>query len=222
MNDFRFNPIQDQSGDTLDRDLVISRVIDARAGDAEWATLRQLATRDDSVWDDLAAARRDAGLLSAAMEPVTAAADRTPMPRLKVSRGGGRIGGSFSFSRSLGWAVAAAMGVVALVQFNTNRLTTGIEHARPNLGGLSTRSADQALADYLEIGKQQGRVISEMPERIVLESRPNPSGEGYEVLYVRQLIERAVVQDLFRIGVNEVGKKVYVPASAPVVPSPAE
>lgn len=204
-----------------DRDLLISRVIDARAGDAEWDALRTIAARDPAIWDDLSAARRDATNLAAALQPALAAADRTAMPRIVTRRPGGlRV----SLRPHLGWAVAASLALVALVQFNQGQ-TTGIGNASPSAAGLpgvTTRTPEQALADYLDIGRQAGRVVGEMPERLVIESRPNPAGTGYEVLYIRQLIERAIVNDVFRLGVNEAGKKVYVPSSVPVVPTSAE
>jgi len=205
----------------FDRDLLISRIIDARAGDAEWDSLRTIAARDSAIWDDLAAARRDATDLTAALLPALAAADRTAMPRIVTHRAGGL---GFSLRRHLGWAVAAALALVAALQFSDGQ-TTGIGNASPaaaGLPGVTTRTPEQALADYLDIGRQAGRVVGEMPERLVIESRPNPAGPGYEVLYIRQLIERAVVSDVFRIGVNEAGKKIYVPSSVPVVPSSVE
>ena len=50
---------------------------------------------------------------------------------------------------------------------------------------------------------------------------PDGSGEGgggargkkYEVFYVRQFLERALVDDLYRVGADETGAPVLVPAS---------
>ena len=56
--------------------------------------------------------------------------------------------------------------------------------------------------------------MMEMPTRVLVESRPADGGNGYEVLYLRQVLERTVVPDLYRFdGRDERGVATLVRAS---------
>ncbi len=44
--------------DPLDRDLLVSRVVDGVASSADWAALDDLARTESSIWRDLAQAQR--------------------------------------------------------------------------------------------------------------------------------------------------------------------
>ena len=74
------------------------------------------------------------------------------------------------------------------------------------------RSAPPAdiLQAYLERGRQENLVIAEVPERILIKTRP-AAGQGYELLFVRQILERAVVPDLYRFDAqDETGRPTLV------------
>lgn len=58
-------------------------------------------------------------------------------------------------------------------------------------------SAADALDLYLERGRDEGVVLEERPDLLMLDSRPTPDGRGYEVVYLRQILERTVVPELF-------------------------
>lgn len=84
-------------------------------------------------------------------------------------------------------------------------------------------SASDALDLYLERGRDEGRVVEERPDRVLVGSRPAADGTGYEVLYIRQILERAVVPELFvPTGADEEGRPVMrrLPAQARSVPRP--
>ena len=57
-------------------------------------------------------------------------------------------------------------------------------------------------------------MVGQSPDFIVLESTPLADGGGYEVVYLRQLIERREVRDLYRLGTDELGNTVRVPVEA--------
>ena len=54
-------------------------------------------------------------------------------------------------------------------------------------------------------------VIAEVPERILIETRPTDNGRGFELVYVRQIIERTVVPDLYQFhSQDEMGRPTLV------------
>jgi hypothetical protein len=136
-------------------------------------------------------------------------------------------------SDRLGWLVAAvlAVGFVAFAirsgpiergatmspeLAGTGRVAGGT--AQAGLGsGLSTAfstgltSPDDAMSEYLRLGQQRGQVLGELPQRVVLQARELGDGKGQEVLYLRQIVERAVVKDMYKLGRNDVGEAVMVP-----------
>ncbi|MFN0012041.1 MAG: hypothetical protein ACKVS8_10400 [Phycisphaerales bacterium] len=203
----------------IDRDVLITRIIDARAGAADWKALRDAAAKDAGVWTDLEQATCEARALERAMAPVAAAADGVNLPTLSVDVAGapvvvGRIG--FGGARTgLGWLVAALVALGWGAQWFSPMGGGGGGNVAI-LGPLG-RTADAALNEYLDLGKKAGRVVAEMPERVVLESRPSEDGKGYEVLYLRQVLERAVVgpEDLYKLGVKEDGRTMLIPAGTP-------
>ena len=82
-------------------------------------------------------------------------------------------------------------------------------------GLLTVKSPDEAVKAYLEMGAKSGRVMGELPNRLLVDSRPAPQGNGFEVVYIRQFIERGVVNDLVRFGEDESGRPVPVRVSMP-------
>ncbi len=201
----------------IDRDVLITRIIDARAGAADWKVLRDAAAQDAGVWADLEQATCEARALERAMAPVAAAADGVDLPTLTVDVAArpvvlARIG--------LGWLVAALVALGWGAQWYAPLGGAG-GWGSGNVAslGLPARTADAALNEYLDLGRKAGRVVAEMPERVVLESRPSDDGKGYEVLYLRQVLERAVVgpEDLYKLGVKEDGRTMLIPAGAPAV-----
>ena len=73
---------------------------------------------------------------------------------------------------------------------------------------------------YLQKGRQEEMVIGEVPEKILIDSRSMPSGEGYELLYLRQILERAIVPDLYQFTAQDaLGRPTLVRFEQPVGPS---
>ena len=204
-------PSKTNPGAGEDRDALLTRLRDARALPRDWLTLRDTGRADAAVFDELHDAQRDVCALEQAMAGPIGAADRVDVP---VGRAViGRLGGSAPWARpTLGWALAAALGLAWVTQL--------VAPARPgsatNTAGLlsAPQSPDEALARYLDLGRREGRVVGEVPERMVVESRPAENGEGYEVFYIRQVLERALVKDLYREGVSDTGERVLVPAGS--------
>ena len=211
----------DHSMTPEDRDVLFSRVIDGEATPEDWTALRALAAEDPSAWAELAAMQQDQAGLSAAVAEAIATAERVALPvhehlsrrmthRLRVVGGWG------------GWAAAAAI-VLAWATGMTG-VQPGPATTQPGGGAMSAgigpnfyevSEPDDALELYLNKGLEDGRVIAEMPAKILLEARPNPAGEGYEVMYYRQILERAVVPDLVGLGSDDAGRPTRVPLAIP-------
>lgn len=198
-----------------ERDLVISRVADGRAGDSEWAALRRLAEADGAVWADLAETRRQHGLLVEAIEPGLAAAQRHGLPELSLRGGAGwrERAGRVNWRSGLGWAAAAAVALAWWAGVNPRAGTSGPGVQGAAIMPVVNTNPDELFSRYVDAGRQQGRVVAELPERVVLETRPLGDGSGTEVLFLRQVLERATVSDeaMYRVGTNDAGQRVLVP-----------
>jgi|GEM_PF-685423 len=143
------------------------------------------------------------------------------VPSFAGAAGFGATGGDGGRGRlrradRLGWLVAVllAVGLVTMAVKPGSvqgLLGPGRGGSAASLAPLGLASPDEAMRKYLELGKAQGRVVGELPQRIILESRELPGGGGREVLYIRQLIERAVVDDLYRFGTDDQGRPVVLP-----------
>lgn len=189
-------------------DELISRTLDHQASAEDWAELSQLAEGEPSVWSDLAAAQREHALIQDAIEAAGAMADRIEAPTHaarrhapRVSRGLGWLG---SWS---GWLAAAAIALAWVLGSQWVAPGAGVEGApvRP------IASADDALQEYLDRGRAEDRVVRELPRRVLLQSRPMPDGKGYELYYLRQILERTTAPDLYQYtGQDEAGRPALV------------
>ncbi len=216
-----------------DRDVLVSRLAEGRATAADWHALARATAADPDIFADVADTRAQIDALSSQVHAAVAVADQVHLPQqVHVPQQAGRdtAGPALPFadhaanarlnlppSWKLGWAVAAVLGLAVVLQ------ATGVGNTRSRLnpaGGesaLAGLSAEQLLGKYVDAGKREGLVIAELPQRHVLESRPGPDGT-VEVLYLRQFIERATVNDVYRMGTDESGRPVLVPGGAPVPP----
>ncbi len=207
---------------TRDRvDMLVSRISDAEARPEDWGAFNELAERLPWAWRELARAQRDHAAMCVAVGVAIQTADSVFLP----SRLGGRAGASGAEARTrlgawAGWAVAACLGTAFL----------GVMRP-PAPGNLPGNAAGVNLANwtpndyvqgYVESGEKTGLVLGEVPRRLLLESRPLERGDGFEVVYVRQFVERAQVSDLVRFTTNEAGRAVPVRQVIPQTPGSPE
>ena len=192
---------EDALMEEIDRDMLISRVVDDQATDADWAQLRRLGENDAGVWRELAEAQHEHAELCRAVESAIAVADDIDAP---VEAGVQR-----RFAQRIrvvttwgGWAVAATL-VLAWVSAPAD-----FREAR---AGILDLTPDQAIQRYLDEGRRTGQVIEEIPQRILIETRPEVNGDGLEVIFLRQFIERTHVRTLYRSGQDEFGRRISVP-----------
>lgn len=212
----------------LDRlDVLMSRAVDGEATAGDWSELSTLAGADGGVWRELAERQRDQAALSRAVQVALVAADRVDLPRqAAVSDQSGRVpaieivrGRSRMISTWGGWAAAAAI-VAAVALAPRVGINTGAAPRVPTAGPTNTAGfADPAAAlrAYLDKGQAAGTVVGEVPTRVLVDSKPIDGG-GYEITYLRQIIERARVPELYQVGTDDLGRAVPVRASVdPVV-----
>ncbi|MFN0131202.1 MAG: hypothetical protein ACKVW3_01515 [Phycisphaerales bacterium] len=201
--------MNEYKGPDVTVEVLISRVVDGVASAADWARLKALAETDGSIWRDLAEAQEMQSDLTTLVARAGAIADGIGAPVEEAMVSGltnrFRLVGAWG-----GWAVAAAVGLA----FVAGR--PGMMGTQPGnqAGVLPSLSASDAFEQYLQKGTAEGRVVGEMPTRVMLEARPAEGGgatRGYEVIYLRQIMERVVVPDLYQFGgKDEAGNPVPV------------
>jgi hypothetical protein len=192
--------------------LLMSRVIDGDATTEHWDELTAHAAQDPTVWRRLADTLRDHSSFARAVNAEVSVAVTVPLPSAQAARASmtmePRIAPFAHVSRWSGWAVAAVIGIAWLGWIFNEPSSTGI-----NVASLAPAELLQA---YLDRGKQEELVIGEVPDRILINSRPAGTGGGYELVYLRQIVERAVVPDLYQFqGQNESGEPILVRCEAP-------
>jgi hypothetical protein len=193
---------------------VISRLADGAGSPEDWREFRALADRDPTLWRELAEWQHDHAELSAQVNAAVAIADdvdvdvqgemtRRLSERLKLVATWG------------GWAAAAAI----VLAWGIDLRNVQAPASSPQNAGLvstlhSPSTASEAFDDYLEMGKEAGLVVGEVPTRVLVEARPTKAG-GYELLYLRQVLERRRVDRVQTLATDEWGNVVPVPAAAP-------
>ncbi len=185
-------------------DILISRVIDGDATTGEWDELTALAAADPSVWRNLALSLREDKALIRAVNIDVAVADAIELrepgrhPAVRARLGGWS-----------GWVIAAMLGIAVVTRMLSPAPTeSGLEAVSNRAQFLS---ASDLLQAYLDQGRQEDLVIAEVPERVLIETRPVEAGGGYELIYLRQILERTVVPDLYRFyGQDEMGRPTLV------------
>ncbi len=212
-------PVVKLPGD--ERDVLVSRIIDGIASSEDWNIFRAVASHDPSIWSELADIQQMHKSLSDTVEDQISIADQIELP-------GGLIDDEplrtklDLVSRWGGWAAAAAILLVWLFG-KPAMLSNQIDSSdKPDIAGLpgsgligskmllDQAQPDQAFDRYLSSGQSTGQVVGEMPEQIVIETRPMPDG-SIEVLYLRQIIERQVIDHAYREVHNEAGQIIPVP-----------
>lgn len=227
MSERQDENIKSQRMDVMDgahdaRDVLVGRVVDGEASGTDWAQIRELAADDPGVFQEIAELQELRRQLTAYVDDAGEIAERVSLPMHLHPRVAPasrlRMTGIWG-----GWAVAALVAVAWMVGVRpTDPVIVGDAGQDMARGGLASGAIDtagEALDRYLELGKQSGTVVGELPSGIVLEKQPLPDGSGYDVLYLRQFIERARVTTLLEEVETEDGKSMIVPRpiSNPVV-----
>lgn len=207
-------------------DLLVGRIADGEAASQDWDAFNALAAQSPAAWKDLAQAQRERQALMMAVGVALHAADRVDLPTREdahafLRSGSARPGNIVGRIRQAGgWAVAAVLGFALLGGARGPFTFLSPNQPGPNtaLGAIPANyfpinSSDDALQLYRDQGRKDGRFIAEVP--VLLESRPAATGRGFEVVYVRQILERAEVDNLLRFAQDEAGRAIPVRMTVP-------
>lgn len=220
-------------------DLLVSRAVDGDATSSEWDELSGLADGEPALWRCVALTLRDRGGVGRAVGAAAAIADLVELPAGHAVAAAGARAASASTPRLRwrlpnvrpallggGWAVAALVALawgLTIVAARTAPVTPpsprdvaqsngGMLDRPPRKEDLAQFPPDDLLAAYIANGKRDNLVVGELPEKVLVDSRSAPSGHGYEVLFVRPILERTVVPDLYEFGGrDEAGRPTAVP-----------
>ncbi|MFO0826962.1 MAG: hypothetical protein U0572_02345 [Phycisphaerales bacterium] len=203
-------------------DILISRIVDKVESPQEWSEFRSLAATEPSAWELLAEAQRDHERLVVLAREATDVALDVALPL-----DGAAHDGPYPFPTGrpartawagAGWAAAAAL---LLAWIATGRAgvtsTNGTQTAGPSLA--SPLTADDAFSKYIDRGRADGIVVGEIDPKLLLSTTPLPQG-GFEVVFVRSVVERREVPTLVQFrGVDENGQ-AKAQVARPTFPNP--
>jgi hypothetical protein len=188
-------------------DLLLSRIVVGEADDREWGELVRAAERDPRLWRELAELHRDQSALARAVETAATMAETVPGRTAIVPDSAA----ASSALRSLrparawgGWAAAALLALAWVIGLPARR-PAGEGRGVMTAGVAPPMTADEAFDAYMTRGRETGLVIGEVPTKVLVESRPVPGGPGIEIIYLRQVLERTTVPDLYRFGAHDDG-----------------
>ncbi len=193
----------DQHEQMIER--ILNRQIEARDLDE----LAQLSQSQPEALVRIAAALRAAAQVESGVEAAQALAQTIELPATGdresnrpslIARGVG------SWS---GWATAA---MVAAAWILAAMLNSSPPAATPSSGRDVLLTANQALQQYMRAGTDEGRIVQELP-LLSVGIRPTPDGEESEVIYLRRFMERALVEGVYKMGIDEQGRAVVVPTN---------
>lgn len=208
------------------------RIVDGEASPHEWRDWSQAADRRPQLWRELAQVQRDHLGLVRAMGGVTARAasidplactdaewgeategcamqsEAVPLEQVQASRTTRLLRSSGSVRRGLpfgawaGWLAACV--VLAWVVAGSAPTPETIPATTQQTGAdvvPSLHEPSEYLDRYVASGRETGRVIDELPTKVLLQSRRTDA--GYELVYVRQILERALVPDLYEFSAQD-------------------
>lgn len=196
----------------MQRDVLISQIVDGEGDGAAWKAFAELAGQDASIWRELALAQRGHAALSHAVSvEISGAASVELTDAAGASGGAGPI--PFSVSRWSGWVAAAAVGIAwvgmqysAIRDSRTAEMTSHQAGIAP-VGAFQVDSPQDAISAYKALGHRSGTVLGELPDRVIIESRPLAGERGFEVVYLRQFMERARVSELYQVTRDDSGQQ---------------
>lgn len=178
-----------------DLDVLLARAV---AGDADaLAAVRARGADDPAVLEELAMWQADELRLARAAREIAAAADRTELPGRRSAR---------TQRAGLGWAVAA---LIALAWISQSVFPRASAPVRENIAGFPGFSSTDAAYDaYLDKARADGVIFGEVAPPAVIGSRELAGGEGFEVLILRQIVEKRTLPEMYRlVPVDESGRR---------------
>ncbi|MEM7199052.1 MAG: hypothetical protein AAF628_02235 [Planctomycetota bacterium] len=184
----------------------MSRVVDRADGLEDWRALDRQAAGDPALWHELVAMLRQDATLRVAVRPT-------------VQRAAGHVElgaprGRWLSSRSTRWAALASGWLAAAVA--CMGWGAAVWRSAP---GVTSAPAPHTAVAAVEPGAPQ--VLREL-DRVVLRAEPTADGVGYDLVYLRRVLERARVPELFGVAEDEHGALVPTPVQPASLVRPTE
>ena len=175
-------------------DVLLSRAV---AGDrAALAEVRARGANDPAVLEELALWQADELRLARVGRELHAAADRVDAPRARPI---------LARSAGLGWVVAAVLAIAWCMQAFSPRPSEPRASVAGIAGGFG--SADAAFDAYVAKAREEGLVEGEVAPPTLVGSRELGDGRGFEVIIVRQVVERRIAPEMYRVApMGETGR----------------
>lgn len=195
-------------------DLSLSRLVDGVATRTDIDTIDSEEAARPGAWREVALAQKLNASLTSELRPVALQAQAIALPAAEqatplaapsdTSRTIKHDPHAERFSRRIrlgaawgGWAAAAVIAIAARMPQ---------PEANPSINAsIPILSAADALTSYLSKGRNEGTVIGELPKKVLVNTTQAPDGQGYEVIFIRQIMERVRVDDLYRYSSDELG-----------------
>ena len=185
MSDHHHSDHAPDNSFTSDQDLLLVRAV---AGDLDALDeIRQQGAADPQLIDELAMWQFDELRLARLGRQLDACADRAEISDERRF---------FGRSPRLGWAVAAAIAIAWIGQAFLPRSP----EQRVSVAGIggAMESADDAFDKYIERAREEGLVRGDVAPPTLVGSRELGDGRGFEVIVVRQIIERRIAPEMYR------------------------
>ena len=177
----------DPQDSATELDVLLERAV---AGDGRaLAEVRARGANDPGVLEELALWQADELRLARAARELHAMADRVEAPRAatRVARWS-----------ALGWAVAAVLAIAWSMQALLPRQS----EPRASIAGIAPEfsSSDEAFDAYVAKAREEGLVSGDIAPPTLLRSRELVDGSGFEVIIIRQVIERRISPEIYRVA----------------------
>ena len=195
----------------FDEDVLISRVVDAEATSGDWEALGQIAVRDPEIWERLAQAQYLEAKLREAVDVAETVAEEVELSFLQSERPKSRW--SHRLVRAGGWAAALLMAVLWWTVDESPDVESPSDGAPTKHQTAVDRDSDSIYSEYVRRGLEEGRLVQELPRLVMSTKSTGQEGSDVEVVYMRRLLERVVVDNFFRLGIDDRGHPVSVPVS---------
>ena len=178
-------------------DLLLSRVVDRRAGAKDFDQLEKLADEDPQLWARLAQWLKDDAQLRAAVDEAASVAEGIEFSAVLETRRPRRA--RRPSTRWIGWAAAA---LLAFLWIGANLIPGESDTA------VARTTPDEALELYRQIGTEDGRLLSELP-LLLVDSQPLAEEGRFELVYLRRLLERRIVDEMVQPAIDEHGEPIF-------------
>jgi hypothetical protein len=202
-------PEHEEDWNSTRADRLISRIVDRHAEPGDWSSFADLARVEPAHWEQLLSTLRTDGALRTALGAALQAADRveTQAPVTVLGRWRQWSGWAAAAMLALTWSLASTASDHGSVQGATPAPSAGplVSQATSPLPGSQPAPVTAQPAQPVS----GTPVFDELPLRLV-GTRPGPQGRGVEVTYVRPIVERTVVDGVYSVGTDELGRPMPV------------